>query len=143
VVAVYIATTTVLADVVGLPFELALAIGYAVMLVLQFTLYRAFVWRNHEGFALPVHHQAGRYLAAAAVVYGLTALSTSVLPKALGVSAEAVYLVTLAAIPCVNFLVSGHGIFHAKPADADVATVPTDPMPVPVEAAPVPAGKGD
>src|SRR5450631_3165875 len=81
VVIVYVTTTIVLADVVGVHFQVALAIGFAVALVVQFTLYRVFVWTHNEDYALPMHHQAGRYLLAAAVGYGLTAACTSVLPS--------------------------------------------------------------
>ena len=54
---VYLATTTVLASVVGLPFQAALAIGFCVGLVVHFTLQRLFVWTHHEEFALPLGHQ--------------------------------------------------------------------------------------
>jgi len=125
VVVVYVTTTTVLADVVGLHFQVALAIGFVVALLVQFNLYRVFVWVHHEEFALPVHHQAGRYLAAAAVNYGLTAACTAVLPGVLGVPTEAVYLVMVAALPVMNFVVLRHVIFHAKtPAAEDLPPVP-------------------
>jgi putative flippase GtrA len=111
---VYLTLTIVLADVVGLPFEASLAIGFCVATMVHFTLQRVFVWIHHEEFALPMHHQAARYLAAAAVQYGLTAASTSLLPTALGASTEIVYLATVAAVISVNFLVFRHGIFHGK-----------------------------
>jgi len=118
VVVVYVTTTTVLADVVGLHFQVALAIGFAVAMLVQFNLYRVFVWVHHEEFALPVHHQVGRYLTAAGVNYGLTAACTAVLPGVLGVPTEAVYLVMVAALPVMNFVVLRYVIFHAKtPAD--------------------------
>jgi putative flippase GtrA len=110
---VYLSTTTVLAEVVGLPFQIALAIGFSVSLVVHFTLQRLFVWIHHEEFALPLHHQAGRYLTVAGAQYGLTIASTSLLPAALGVSAEIVYLVTVAVLASTNFLVFRHGIFQA------------------------------
>lgn len=117
---IYPATTLLLADVFGVAFELALAIGFCVGLVVHFNLQRLFVWVHHEEFALPLHHQAGRYLIAAGVQYGITAASTSLLPPLLGVSTEVVYLVTLVVIVCANFLVFRHGIFHAKaPADRE------------------------
>jgi putative flippase GtrA len=112
---VYLATTTVLAEVVGLPFQVALAIGFCVGLVVHFTLQRLFVWSHHEEFALPLSHQLGRYLAVAGVQYGVTAASTALLPSALGVPTEMVYLVTVAVVVSVNFLVFRNGIFHAKP----------------------------
>jgi putative flippase GtrA len=114
VAVIYLATTTILADVAGLPFQAALAIGFCVGLCVHFTLQRLFVWAHHEEFALSLHHQLGRYLAAAAVQYGVTAASTGLLPSALGVSTELVYLATFAIVVSTNFLVFRHGIFHAK-----------------------------
>jgi putative flippase GtrA len=111
---VYLATTTLLADVAGLPFQAALAIGFSLAIAVHFTLQRVFVWTHHEEFALPLRHQVGRYLAVAALQYGVTAASTGLLPSALGVSTELVYLVTVAVVLSVNFLVFRHGIFHGK-----------------------------
>ena len=110
---VYLSTTTVLAELVGIPFQIALAIGFSVALVVHFTLQRWFVWSHHEEFALPLHHQVGRYLTVAGTQYGLTIASTALLPAALGVSTEIVYLVTVAALAATNFLVFRHRIFHA------------------------------
>ncbi len=112
---VYLATTTLLAEVVGLPFQVALAIGFCVGLVVHFTLQRVFVWTHHEEFALPLAHQVGRYLVVAAVQYGVTAASTALLPSALGVPTETVYLVTVVVVLSTNFLVFRSGIFHARP----------------------------
>jgi len=116
---VYLATTTVLAEVAGLPFQAALAIGFGVAIAVHFTLQRFFVWTHHGEFALPLGHQVGRYLAAAAVQYGITAASTALLPSALGVSTESVYLVTVAVVFSANFLVFRYGIFHAEPEARD------------------------
>ena len=124
VVVVYVTTTTVLADVVGLHFQVALAIGFAVAMLVQFNLYRVFVWVHHEEFALPVHHQVGRYLAAAAVNYGLTAACTAVLPGVLGVPTEAVYLVMVVALPMMNFVVLRHVVFHSKAPAGDHPPAP-------------------
>src|SRR5580704_8647163 len=107
---VYLATTIILADVFGVSFQLALAIGFCVGLIVHFTLQRVFVWVHHEEFVLPLRHQAGRYLVAAAVQYGITATSTSFLPAALGVSTEIVYLGTVAVVVSTNFVVFRHGI---------------------------------
>jgi putative flippase GtrA len=124
VVVVYVTTTIVLADVVGLHFQVALLIGFAVAMLVQFNLYRVFVWVHHEEFALPVHHQVGRYLAAAGVNYGLTAAATAFLPSLLGVPTEAVYLVMVAALPVLNFVVLRSAIFHAKAPAGDHAPAP-------------------
>jgi putative flippase GtrA len=111
---VYVTTTILLSEVVGVRFQLALAIGFCVALIVHFTLQRLFVWTHHEEFALPLHHQAGRYLISAGVQYGVTVASTALLAPALGVSHEIVYLVTVAVLLVINFLVFRHGIFHAK-----------------------------
>ncbi len=134
VVLVYVTTTTVLSHVVGLNFQLALAIGFAVALVVQFMLYRLFVWSHDEDFALSVHHQAGRYLAIAAANYGLTVVSTSLLPSALGISTEVVYLVTVATLPVINFFVFRYVIFHAEPADEvpPAPAITAEELPVPL-----------
>ena len=112
---VYLTTTTVLAQVLGMAFQVALAIGFCLALVVHFSLQRAFVWVHHEEFVLPLHHQAGRYLVAAAVQYGVTAASTALLPSLLGIATEIVYLATVGVVAAANFLVLRHGIFHAKP----------------------------
>lgn len=112
---VYACVTLALADIVGLHFQIALAIGFVVALLVQFNLYRVFVWVHHEEFALPMHHQAGRYLLAAAIGYGTTALCTSFLPSVLGISTEIVYLAMVVALPIINFTVFRYIIFHTKP----------------------------
>jgi putative flippase GtrA len=111
---VYLATTTILAEGVGLPFQAALAIGFCVGIIVHFTLQRVFVWAYHEEFALPLHHQLGRYLIVAAMQYGVTAASTGLLPSALGIPTELVYLATVAVVLSANFLLFRNGIFHAK-----------------------------
>ena len=126
VVVVYVTTTIVLADVIGLHFQIALALGFLVAMAVQFTLYRGFVWRHPE-YALPMHHQAGRYVTAAAAGYGFSAACTAVLPSALGVPVEAVYVMTVVALPLINFLILRYVIFHAKAQPANVE----DPVPAP------------
>lgn len=109
----YVGTTTFLAEVVGVPFELSLAIGFALALVTHFTLQRLYVWRHPASFALPLHHQLARYAAMAALQYGLTAAITGTLPHDLRVSPEVVYLPTVAVITVTNFLIFRSRIFHA------------------------------
>ena len=113
VMAVYLTTTTVLAEAVGLAFELALVIGYCVGLVVHFTLQRTFVWVHEGEFALAMHRQLLRYLTVAGIQYGVTAASTAVLPGALGMPTEAVYVFTVAAVTGLNFVVFRNGVFHA------------------------------
>lgn len=113
VMTVYLASTSFLAVVVGLPFQVALPIGYGLGLGLHFTLQRFFVWVHHAEFALPFHHQAGRYLLLAGAQYGVTAASTSLLPGPLGLPTEIVYLLTVPCVTAVNFVVFRQVVFHA------------------------------
>jgi putative flippase GtrA len=118
---VYLTTTTVLAGPAGIPFQAALAIGFCVGLVVHFSLQRLFVWTHREEFALPLQHQIARYLATAAAQYGVTAASTALLPSALNISTELVYLATVAIVLAMNFLVFRNAIFHPSEA-GDTAT---------------------
>ncbi|HST56568.1 MAG TPA: GtrA family protein [Solirubrobacteraceae bacterium] len=111
----YVLTTTFLATVVGMPFQAALAIGYATELIVHFTLQRVFVWTHHDGFALAIHHQVGRYLLTSSVQYVVTAVGISLLPSALGLSSELVYLGLVPLAGGANFMIFRHGIFHASP----------------------------
>jgi putative flippase GtrA len=109
---VYLALTTILADVAGLPFEVALPIGYATAICLHFTLQRYYVWVDPGEYALPIRLQVGRYLALVGVLYGLTAASTAVLPHLLGLPVEVVYVVTVLVLAVGNFLLLGQRVFH-------------------------------
>ncbi len=109
---VYVSITTILAEVVGLPFETALAIGFIVAICTHFSMQRLFVWRHPGSFALPLHHQLARYLVMAGVQYGLTAAITATLPRPLGVSPEIVYLPTVGVLSTINFVVLRSRIFH-------------------------------
>lgn len=115
VAAVYTLTTTLLAVVIGLPFQVALALGFCLALTVHFTLQRTFVWVHHNEFALGLRDQIPRYLCVASVQYGLTAASSALLPSLLGLPTEAVYLVTVVLITAGNFFIFRHGIFHATP----------------------------
>ena len=112
---VYLAVTTILSQLVGLPFQLALAIGFVSAILLHFSLQRLFVWTHYEGFALPLRHQVGRYLLMAGAQYGATAASTAILPGALGIDTEIVYLATMAVATTSGFLIMRFIIFHATP----------------------------
>ncbi len=119
VAVLYLTVTTVLSQVLGLAFQLALAIGFASGLLLHFTLQRIFVWTHHEEleeFALGFGHQVRRYLTMAAAQYGVTAASTAVLPGILGLAEEVVYLMTMVVVTTSGFLLMRFVIFHAEPA---------------------------
>jgi putative flippase GtrA len=112
---VYIAATTLLAGPVGLPFQVGLAVGFLAAITVHFTLQRTFVWTHQEDFALSLHHQAGRYLLSAGAQYGATAAGTALLPSALGLPTELVYLMVAPLMGLANFFVFRHRVFHAGP----------------------------
>ncbi len=126
VAVVYLTATTVLADVVGLPFQLALLIGTVLSVCVHFTLQRLFVWTHDEQYALSFHHQVAGYMAVVAVQYAIVALTTWRVPSLLGVPTELVYLVTVIVISCVNFLIFRHFLFHAR-STGDPADQPPGP----------------
>jgi putative flippase GtrA len=109
---VYVSVTTLLHRVFAVPFQVALAIGFCTGVALHFTLQRLFVWRYHEKFALGLNHQALRYLLVCTTQYGVTALSTSLLPDALALPVEVVYVMTMLTLSAVNFLVFRGRVFH-------------------------------
>jgi putative flippase GtrA len=111
---VYLITTTVLAEVVGLPFQVALPIGFMTALGVHFTLQRFFVWVHEEDFALPFAHQARRYLVVAGAQYAITAATTSLLPGALGLPTEVVYLITVLLLATANFMLFRTVVFHPE-----------------------------
>lgn len=113
---VYVAVTSLLSAGLGLPFELALAVGFLTAISTHFTLQRLFVWRHADGFALPVKHQAGRYLALAGAQYGITVAATALLPRALGVETEIVYLVVAACLSVLSFIAFRVMVFHPEQA---------------------------
>jgi putative flippase GtrA len=118
VAVVYLLTTTLLAVVVGLPFHEALAIGFTLQLGVHYTLQRLFVWVHDEDFALSFRHQARRYLVVAAGQFGVTSLTTAVLPSMLGLSAEVVYLMTAGLMTIANFLLFRNVVFHPEESHA-------------------------
>jgi putative flippase GtrA len=124
---VYITVTSVLSQVFGMPFEAALAIGFVTALLLHFTLQRLFVWIHYQGFALSFGSQVGRYIAMATTQYGCTVASTAVLPGALGISTELVYLATMSIVTTAGFLLMRFVIFHPRSRVEDSTASSLDP----------------
>jgi putative flippase GtrA len=118
VAAVYVLATLLFSHVFGLPFEVALLLGFAVALTTHFTLQRLFVWPHDAGFALPIHHQVGRYLGIAAAQYAITASATAILPGALNVATDLVYLGVTATVSVANFLLFRTHVFHSDEPEA-------------------------
>lgn len=111
---VYLLTTSFLAVVVGLPFHDALAIGFALQLCVHYTLQRTFVWVHDGDFALPIRHQARRYLTVAGAQLAVTATTTSLLPPVVGLSTEVVYLITAGVLTLGNFVLFRNVVFHPE-----------------------------
>jgi putative flippase GtrA len=126
----YVAVTTILSDAVGLPFEVALVIGFTASICTHFTLQRYFVWLHHGDFALSVRVQALRYLLVAGCQYGLTAASTAVLPGVLDVRVEIVYLATFAVVTPTAFVFFRRGIFHPQALEEHPEVADSPPSPV-------------
>lgn len=116
VAGLYVVATLLLSNVAGLPFQIALAIGLVVAIATHFLAQRLFVYRHDDGFALPLGRQAGRYLVIVVVQYVLNLLATALLPDALGVSVDAVYLVTTICLTSATFLVMRRRVFQAAEA---------------------------
>jgi putative flippase GtrA len=114
VAVVYVLTTLFLASVAGLPFQVALVIGYGVAVTTHFLAQRHFVWADAHAFALPVGRQVRRYLTITLAQYGLTALSTAVLPSALGLPTNIVYVATVVCVTGVAFLLLRSRVFHPE-----------------------------
>jgi putative flippase GtrA len=112
VAAVYVLATLLLHHVAGLPFQLALALGLAIAVTTHFLLQRLFVWRHDGGYALTMRGQAGRYVVITLVQYGLTTLSTTVLPAGLGVATDVVYVATAACLTALTFVLLRTRVFH-------------------------------
>jgi putative flippase GtrA len=113
VACVYILTTLFLANVVGIHFQVALALGFFTAVTTHFFAHRFFVW-GHDDFALSATRQASRYVPMTIAQYAFTALTTSVLPSALGVPTDLVYLVTVVCVTVVTFVLLRTRVFHAE-----------------------------
>jgi putative flippase GtrA len=111
---IYLGITTGLADAAGVPFQLALAVGFATAICAHFCLQRFFVWVHERGYALSLRAQMSRYLMLVVVQYGSTAAVTTLLPRLLHLSATAVYIPWTLFVSGVNFVVFGTGIFHPE-----------------------------
>jgi choline kinase/putative flippase GtrA len=123
---VYLLTTTALATLLHMHFQLALAIGFCCALAVHFTLQRTFVWAGRGDFALPLRQQTIRYLATAGTQYALTAAGTSLLPSALGLPVEAVYLALAAMLVSTNFVVFRNIVFHPEAERAERVIAPEE-----------------
>jgi putative flippase GtrA len=109
---VYLAVPLLLHDVVGLPIEASIPIALALALTLHFNLQRHFVFAHVDRFALTTRQQIGRYAIIAAIQYPTTALATAFLPRLLGVSSDAAFVIITLTISLAGFLLLRSHVFH-------------------------------
>jgi putative flippase GtrA len=119
----------VLNAVTGLALEACIPIVFAFALCVHFTSQRLFVWRHQAGFHLGAREQIGRYLASAAVQYGVTAGLTAWLPGVLGWPQRVVYVLVALTVTIAFFVVLRGFVFHAReeefaPPGAETASGP-------------------
>ena len=112
VAGVYVLATLALHHGAGLHFQLALALGLVIAVTTHFVLQRTFVWRHEQAYALSARGQAGRYVVVTLVQYGLTTLSTALLPDALGMATDVVYVATVACLTALTFVLLRSRVFH-------------------------------
>lgn len=105
---------TVLVARLDVPGQLALAITYTSMLVLNFTLSRQWVWVHESGYAHHLTAQGRRYLTVALCGYLVTALALATLPGWLDVRLLLVYFPTAFVVACANFVLSQIWVFRSR-----------------------------
>lgn len=121
VAVVYLGVPLLLNGVLGLWIQFAIAIAYAMAIVLHFTLQRYFVFRHVDEFALSGRQQVGRYAGIAAVQYPTTALATAFLPRLIGVSPRVMFVAITLCISGTFFLLLRSHVFHTEAQDALIA----------------------
>jgi putative flippase GtrA len=115
---VYLGLPVVLNGEADVPIQIAIPLAYVTAVALQFNLQRHFVFRHVSAFALTRRAQIGRYVMIGAVQYPATAIATALLPKLLGLSSRATFVVVALTI----FLVLRTHIFHATDAPDDLCS---------------------
>lgn len=110
--AIYTGGTLLLSGPLGLPIVLAIGLAFSASVAFNFTMQRHFVFLDRETFALRARTQLGRYIFAATCNYLLTSLIVTVVPDALGVSQQLVFVVTAVVMSLVGFTVVRWWIFH-------------------------------
>lgn len=116
VAVVYLGIPLLLDGALGVAIQIAIPIAYVLAVSLHFNLQRHFVFRHVARFALSKREQIMRYVAIGAIQYPLTALSTALLPAALGLSHRAAFVATSLAISLTFFIVLRTHVFHARDA---------------------------
>ena len=100
---------------VGLDIQVAIPITYTVAVALHFALQRYVVFHDVGAFALAMHHQVGRYVAIGLTQYAVTAATTALLPKLLGIPPLLAYFIAVVTFSVTGFFVLRGGVFHPAP----------------------------
>lgn len=111
---VYVLGTLLLNGPLGLPIQLAVLLAYTVAVTLHFSMQRWFVFAHVAEFHLSVAAQLRSYVVIGGVQYALTALATTFLPDALGVSETVVYLGCVGILSSAAFIGLRTLVFHAR-----------------------------
>lgn len=99
--------------------QVAIPIAYLLAVTLHFNLQSHFVFRHVEVFALSRRERIGRYVVMGAFQYPTTAIATALLPRILGLSAAATFVVVTLTMSLTIFLLLRTHIFHGdEPVDA-------------------------
>jgi putative flippase GtrA len=114
VAVVYLGLGLLLSGPVGMPIQLAIPISYVLSVLLNYTLQRHFVFAHSQAFALAPQSQFIRYVQIGAVQYAITALATAVLPGALGLSEQVVYVAVALIAAAITFVLLRFVVFHAS-----------------------------
>jgi putative flippase GtrA len=109
---VYTALMAVLLLGVDLGRQPALAVSYTAALIVHFTLNRQFVFAPGDGYVHGLSSHGKRYVLAAILVYGVTALGLAVVPGALGVEPFVAWILMMVVIAAGNFALLGRFVFR-------------------------------
>ena len=110
--AIFYLGLTSLLTLAGVPFQLALILGFVANVALHFTLQRVFVWPQRQEYALALDEQLWRYLPLVVAQYALTVAATATLPGWLGLPVLLVFVGITVSFTVFNFLFFRVRIFH-------------------------------
>jgi putative flippase GtrA len=112
VTVVYVALTTLLSQVLGVPFGVAVTAGYFTAVAVHYCLHRWFVFATDAGYALGMTRQVVQFVALVILQYVLTAASVAFLPELLGLPRFVVWIGTVALLVPAAFVIMRSRLFH-------------------------------
>jgi putative flippase GtrA len=110
---VYLGLGLLLSGPLGVPIQIAIPVSYVVSVLFNYSMQRWFVFAHSDDFALSRGAQFLRYVQIGAIQYAFTAAATAVLPDALGVDEQVVYVATALIAAAITFVVLRFVVFHA------------------------------